>query len=636
MESILERINSPADLKVLNRDELNILAKELRTFIIKTVADTGGHLASNLGVIELTIALHYHLNSPEDKIIWDVGHQSYAHKILTGRRDEFHTIRQYKGISGFPKSRESAHDIIETGHSSTSISAALGLALARDLNKEKHRVYAVIGDGALTAGMAFEALNHAGHIGTDVKVILNDNGMSISQNVGALSRYLSNIRTDPRVHKIKEDLELIISKIPKIGHTVSRSVERVKDGFKYIFLSGILFEEMGFTYIGPIDGHDINELVTNFKNADLIEGPVLIHVTTVKGKGYIPAEKQPAKFHGVSPFILGNGLSKREEKRPSFSQVFGETMVKMAGQDEDLLGITAAMPEGTGLDLLREAFPERFIDVGIAEQHAVTLASGLAKGGKRPVVAIYSTFLQRAYDQIIHDVCIPELPVTFAIDRAGLVGGDGETHQGVFDISFLRVVPNIIIMAPRDENLLQHMLYTAVYSGKPAVVRYPRGEILDIGMDEELKELEIGKAELLKEGKDILIIAVGSMVYPALEAAELLEKEEVKAGVIDPRFIKPLDEGFLLEEISKYRKVLIVEEQVLAGGFGSSILELVNELELKDVRIKRIGLPDHFIEQGSQSLLRDLYNLNTRGIKAAAKELLGNNTGDDLEVFYGS
>ncbi|MFI5359122.1 MAG: 1-deoxy-D-xylulose-5-phosphate synthase [Halanaerobiales bacterium] len=635
MQSILERINSPADLKALNWDELNILAKELRAFIIKTVADTGGHLASNLGVIELTIALHYHLNSPEDKIIWDVGHQSYAHKILTGRRDMFHTIRQYKGLSGFPKSRESVHDIIETGHSSTSISAALGLAMARDLNKEKHRIYAVIGDGALTAGMAFEALNHAGHIGTDLKVILNDNGMSISQNVGALSRYLSNIRTDPRVHKIKEDLELIISRIPKIGHTVSRSVERLKDGFKYIFLSGILFEEMGFTYIGPLDGHDINELIINFRNADLIEGPVLIHVNTVKGKGYIPAEKQPAKFHGVSPFILGNGLSKKEEKKPSFSQVFGETMVKIAGQDEDLLGITAAMPEGTGLDLLRAAYPDRFIDVGIAEQHAVTLASGLAKGGKKPVVAIYSSFLQRAYDQIIHDVCIPELPVIFAIDRAGIVGEDGETHQGIFDISFLRIVPNLIIMAPRDENQLQHMLYTAVYSGKPAVVRYPRGESLGVGMDEELKELEIGKAELLREGKDILIIAVGSMVYPALEAAELLEKEGIKAGVIDPCFIKPLDEEFLLKEISRYGKVLTVEEQVLAGGFGSAILELVNEYELTDVRIKRMGLPDLFIEHGSQSLLRDLYNLNARGIKAAAEDLLGKSKGNNLEVSYG-
>jgi|LSQX01.1.fsa_nt_gb 1-deoxy-D-xylulose-5-phosphate synthase len=635
MESILERINSPADLKSLKRDELNILAKELRSYIIKTVADTGGHLASNLGVIELTIALHYHLNSPVDKIIWDVGHQSYAHKILTGRREQFHTIRQYKGLSGFPKSKESVHDIIETGHSSTSISAALGLALARDLNKEKHRIYAVIGDGALTAGMAFEALNHAGHVGTDLKVILNDNGMSISQNVGALSRYLSNIRTDPVVHRIKEDLEFIISKIPKIGHTVSRSVERVKDGFKYIFLSGILFEEMGFTYIGPLDGHDINELITNFRNADLIEGPVLIHVNTRKGKGYIPAEKQPAKFHGVSPFILGNDLSKKEEKKPHFSQIFGETMVRMAAKDEDILGITAAMPEGTCLNLLRDAYPERFFDVGIAEQHAVTLASGMAKAGKKPVVAIYSSFLQRAYDQIIHDVCIPELPVTFAIDRAGIVGGDGETHQGIFDLSFLRIIPNLIIMAPRDENCLQHMLYTAVNSGKPAVVRYPRGEIIGIEMDEELKRLEPGKAELLREGEDLLILAVGSMVYPALEAAKLLEEEAVKAGVMDPCFIKPLDEDFILKELARYKNILIVEEQVLAGGFGSAVLELVNEHKITDLNIKRMGLPDHFIEHGSQSLLRDLYSLNARGIKTAGLELLQKKRNDKLEVSYG-
>lgn len=614
MENILDSIESPGDLKSLKIDDLNILAKELRRFIIATVSDTGGHLASNLGVIELTLALHYYLNSPKDKIIWDVGHQSYPHKILTGRRDKFHTIRQYKGLSGYPKCKESIHDIIETGHSSTSISAALGLALARDLKKRNDRIYAVIGDGALTAGMAFEALNHAGHIGTDITVVLNDNGMSISQNVGAISHYLSNIRTDPRIHKMKEDLEFIISKIPRIGSTVSKSVERIKDGFKYIFLSGILFEEMGFTYIGPLDGHNISELINNFKKADLIEGPVLIHVNTKKGKGYRPAEKQPSKFHGVSPFVIDNGESKKEKKKPSYSKVFGEALLKIAENDQDVLGITAAMPEGTGLNILRDKYPDRFFDVGIAEQHAVTLASGLAKGGKKPVVALYSSFLQRAYDQVIHDVCIQNLPVTIAIDRSGIVGSDGETHQGTFDLSFLRIIPNIVVMAPRDENQLQHMLYTALNSGKPAAIRYPRGEVEGIVMDDKLKEIPIGKAELLREGEDLLIIAIGSTVYPSLKAAGLLEKQGIKIGVLDGRFIKPLDEQLIIAKMKKYKRIITVEEQVLTGGFGSAVLELANQNGLYDLQIQRLGLPDVFIEHGPQSKMRNIYKIDSHGI----------------------
>ncbi|NLM96353.1 MAG: 1-deoxy-D-xylulose-5-phosphate synthase [Halanaerobiaceae bacterium] len=632
MSSLLDKINSPQDLKALRIDDLYKLSEEIRSFIIRTVADTGGHLASNLGVVELTIALHYHLNSPEDKIIWDVGHQSYTHKILTGRKDKFYTIRQYKGLSGFPKRKESIHDIIETGHSSTSISTGLGLALARDLNKRKERIYSVIGDGSLTAGMAFEALNHAGSLGTDLKVILNDNGMSIDQNVGALSRYISNIRTAPRIHKIKEDLEFIISKIPKIGPTVSKSVERVKDGFKYIFLSGILFEEMGFTYIGPLDGHNINELLVNFKNADNIEGPVLIHITTVKGKGYKPAEKHPVKYHGVNPFIIGNGEQKKENKRAEYSQIFGETMLKIAEEDDRVLGITAAMPEGTGLSIFRDKYPERYIDVGIAEQHALSLASGLAAGGKKPVVAIYSSFLQRAYDQLIHDICIPEFPVTIAVDRSGIVGSDGETHQGIYDNSFLRIVPGLIIMAPRDENQLQHMLYTAVNCGKPAVIKYPRGEIIGIEMDQGLKELQIGKGELLLEGEDLLIIAVGSTVYPALEAAEMLERHGIRAGVIDACFIKPLDGDLLLDNIKQYRKVLIVEENVLNGGFGSAVMELLNENQVYDVEIKRSGLPDIFLEHGPQELFRKLYKLDSTGIYETALEFVS----EGLEVYnYG-
>ncbi|MEJ6950114.1 1-deoxy-D-xylulose-5-phosphate synthase [Natronospora cellulosivora (SeqCode)] len=622
MGSLLDKINSPGDLKSLNIDQLNILAEELRNFIIYTVSDTGGHLASNLGVVELTIAMHYHLNSPKDKIIWDVGHQSYPHKILTGRREQFDTIRQYKGLSGYPKSQESIHDIIETGHSSTSISAALGLALARDLKKRNDRIYAVIGDGALTAGMAFEALNHAGHLGTNLTVILNDNGMSIAPNVGALSHYLSNIRIDPRVHKMKEDLEFIISKIPKIGSTVSNSVERIKDGLKYMFLSGILFEEMGFTYIGPLNGHNTDELINNFKKADLVEGPVLIHVNTKKGKGYKPAENQPSKFHGVSPFQIANGESKAEKKKLTYSQIFGKTMNKIAKDDEDLLGITAAMPVGTGLDIFRDQYQERFFDVGIAEQHAVTLASGLAKGGKKPVVALYSSFLQRAYDQVIHDLCIPNLPVTIAIDRSGLVGSDGETHQGTYDLSFLRIVPNMTIMAPRDENLLQHMLYTAVNLNSPAAIRYPRGEIIGVDMDTNLKNLALGKAEQLRDGKDLLIIAVGSTVYPSLEAANLLSKQGIEATVIDIRFIKPLDKELILEKVNEISNIIVVEEQALMGGLGSAVLELLSDNCINDLNFKRIGIPDVFVEHGSQSKMRSIYNLDSSGIFQEALELM--------------
>ncbi len=619
---LLEQINNPGDLKELSYKELNKLAAEVRNFIIKTVADTGGHLASNLGVVELTVALHYHLNSPVDKIIWDVGHQSYAHKMLTGRKEKLHSIRQYGGLSGFPKSKESIHDIIETGHSSTSISSALGLALARDYKKRNDRIYAVIGDGAMTAGMAFEALNHAGHLGTTMTVILNDNAMSISPNVGALSHYLSNIRTDPTINKLKEDIEFLINRIPKIGTAVSRSIERVKDGLKYILLSGILFEEMGFTYIGPLDGHNISELVSNFKKADRINGPVLIHVNTKKGKGYQPAESEPSKYHGVSPFIIDNGESKKVDTRPNFSEIFGKTMVKIGNINKDLVGITAAMPEGTGLNFFKDKFPDRFFDVGIAEQHAVTLATGLAKGGKKPVVAIYSTFLQRAYDQVLHDACVQELPVTLAIDRAGIVGSDGETHQGTFDISFLRPIPNLVVMAPRDGNMLQHMLYTAVKLNGPAAVRYPREQVFDEYIDEDLKEIPIGEAEILKEGNDLLIIAVGSRVYPALEAAVILEKEGVDAAVLDARFIKPLDKVLLLELVQKHKKIVTVEDHILAGGFGSSILELLNEEGISDILVKRLGLPDHFIPHGSQNRLRSIYKIDKEGIKEAALELV--------------
>lgn len=614
MRRILDDVYSPDDIKVLSYEEMDRLAFEIRDFIIKTVADTGGHLASNLGVVELTLALHYHLNSPQDKIIWDVGHQSYIHKIITGRKNEFKTIRQYEGLSGYPKRSESVHDIIETGHSSTSIGSALGLALARDHEQRKDRVYAVIGDGSLTAGMAFEALNHAGHLGRDMTVILNDNNMSISPNVGALSHYLSNIRIDPRLHKLKEDIEFIISRIPRIGSVMSRTIERVKDGLKYTVLTGILFEEMGFTYIGPLNGHNIEELLNNFKKADMIKGPVLIHVNTIKGKGYQPAENQPSKYHGVSPFKIGNGERKKERALPSYSEVFGRAMIKIGQLDKDLIGITAAMPEGTGLNIFKEKFSDRFYDVGIAEQHAVTLATGLARGGKKPVVAIYSSFLQRAYDQIIHDTCIQNLPVVFAIDRSGIVGNDGETHQGTFDISFLRPIPNLTFMAPKDENELQHMLYTAVNLGSPAAIRYPRGDIYGVKIDQDLNKLEVGKAEVVKEGKDILIIAIGSRVYPSLEAARQLAEQGIEAEVINARFIKPLDKDLLVAKIKKFKKVVTVEEQVLNGGFGTAVLELINKEQLEGISLKRLGLPDSFIPHGSQEMMRSLYGIDTSGI----------------------
>lgn len=630
MMQLLDQVNTPGDLKAFTYKELDQLAGELRNFIITTVADTGGHLASNLGVVELTLALHYHLNSPKDKIIWDVGHQCYPHKILTGRKDKFHTIRQYGGLSGFPKNQESIHDIIETGHSSTSISSALGLVLARDIKKRNDKIYAVIGDGALTAGMAFEGLNHTGHLQSNLKVILNDNAMSISPNVGALSHYLSNIRLDPTVSKLKEDIEFLISRIPKIGTTVANSIERIKDGIKYILISGILFEEFGFTYVGPLDGHNIEELVSNFRNADRIDGPVLLHVITKKGKGYQPAEKQPSKFHGVSPFEIKNGESKKDNKALTFSEVFGHTMCKIGEMEQKVVGITAAMPEGTGLNIFQDRFPERVFDVGIAEQHGVTLAAGLARGGLKPVVTLYSTFLQRAYDQVVHDVCIQNLPVTIAVDRCGIVGNDGETHQGVFDLAFLRPIPNLVIMSARDEKLLQQMLYTAVNSNRPTVVRYPRGDSSGVGLEQTMTEITLGRGEVLQEGKDLLIIAVGSRVYPALRAAELLSQQGLEVGVIDPRFIKPLDQDLLLENIKRYKKVISVEEHVLAGGFGSAILELINNHNLKGVQLKRLGLPDHFIPHGSQARMRALYQLDAQGIKNVALEMITGKVEIDL------
>jgi len=626
MSELLDRVESPEDLKDFSYKELNKLSKEIRNFLLETISETGGHLASNLGVVELTVALHHHLKSPIDKIVWDVGHQSYTHKILTGRKDKMHTIRQKGGLSGYLKRSESEHDIIEAGHTSTSISSALGLALARNKLNSTERIYSVIGDGALTAGMALEALNNAGHLGVDMNVILNDNNMSISPNVGALSNYLTKVRTDPVLSKLKEDIEFIIERIPKIGGGVSKSVDRVKKGLKYVFITGILFEELGFTYLGPIDGHNIEDLVRNFKKADDIKGPVLIHVNTTKGKGYNLAEEKPSEYHGVSPFDISNGEAKSCKTYKTYSQVFGHTAVKIREKlGNQVVGITAAMASGTGLDIFEKEYPDEFYDVGIAEQHAVTLSAGMARGGLRPLVSIYSTFMQRAFDQVVEDVALQNLPISLFLDRAGLVGDDGETHHGAFDLTYMRMIPNMVVMAPRDENMLQHMIWTSVKHEGPTSVRYPRGEGYGVCLDEKLKQLEIGKAEIMTDPGDILILAVGSMVYPSLEAVKDLKKMGINAEVIDARFIKPLDENLLRKKFVNYNKVITVEENVLNGGFGSAVLEFIENENIKTISVKRMGLPDEFVTHGTQAELRAMYNLNSAGIAQTTADFFKGN-----------
>ncbi len=620
---ILNKIKSPADLKNFSLEQLYKLAEEIRGLLIETVAETGGHIAPNLGVVELTIALHSIFDCPNDKIIWDVGHQSYIHKILTGRREGFATLRQYSGISGFPKRAESHCDPFDTGHSSTSISAALGMAIARDLKGEKNHVIAVIGDGAMTGGMAFEAMNHAGHVGSNLIVILNDNEMSISENVGALAGYLSRMRTDPKYYKHKEEMELLLKKIPSIGPTVVKAIERIKDSFKYLVVPGMLFEELGFTYLGPINGHDISLIRTVLERARKSHGPVLVHVITRKGKGYKPAEENPDKFHGIGPFDVKTGNTEKKQKI-TYTEVFGETLCQIAAANEKVLAITAAMPTGTGLTEFRERFSERFYDVGIAEQHAVTLAAGLAVSGYIPVVAIYSTFLQRAYDQVLHDVALQGLHVVFAIDRAGLVGEDGETHQGVFDISYLRHIPGLTVMAPKDEAELRQMLLASIeqYQG-PVVVRYPRGNGFGVKIDDltDIGTIPFGRAELVRKGNDITIAAVGPMVHEAMQAADLLAELGISAEVINARFVKPLDEECLLKSISNTGRLLTVEENVLQGGFGSAVLELLETNGIM-VPVKRIGVPDRFISHGAQDILREQCGLTASNIIEEAQIML--------------
>ncbi len=610
---VLERVNYPEDLKKLSKEELKELARELREFIIEVVEKTGGHLASSLGVVELTIALLRVFSPPKDEIVWDVGHQSYPYKVLTGRKEKFKTLRQFGGISGFPSIKESPYDSFGTGHSSTSISAALGIAVGKRLKGEEGKVVAVIGDGALTAGEAYEGLNNAGQLKEDLIVILNDNEMSISKNIGAISNYLAKITTGESLRKAKERLESVVKKV--FGEKVYRGIKRVEDlVIKGLFPPGMLFEELGFRYVGPIDGHDIELLETTLRNVSKMKGPTLVHVLTKKGKGYKPAEERPEKFHGVSPKVVKSSCLS-----PTYTEVFANTLIEIGKEDERVIGITAAMPSGTGLNKFGEVFPKRFFDVGIAEQHAVTFAAGLAKKGLKPVVAIYSTFLQRAYDQIIHDVALQELPVVFAIDRAGLVGEDGATHHGVFDLSYLRVIPSLVVSSPKDEEELRHLLYTALKSNRPFAIRYPRGRGYGIKIREPLKELPIGKWEVLKEGKDLLILAVGWPVYQALQASLELEKRGITATVVNARFVKPIDEELLRQLASFHKTIITVEENAVKGGFGSAVNEFLSGWY--EGKIYNLGLPDKFIEHGSQELLRKLTGIDKEGILKKALEI---------------
>ena len=609
MVQLLERINEPHALKSCTLDELSQLARELRRYIIDTVSQTGGHLAPSLGTVELTLALHRAFDCPEDKIVWDVGHQAYAHKILTGRREAFAGLRQKGGITGFPKREESVYDAFGTGHSSTSISAALGMAAARDIAGEQYRIAAVIGDGALTGGEAFEGLNNAGTLGKDIIVILNDNGMSIAPNVGAMSEYLSRFRVAPGYHRAKQDIKNFLKSIPHIGERGYRTAEHIKDGVRSALVPGGLFTDMGFHYIGPLDGHNIALLLDVFEQAKQLKGPLLIHVETCKGKGYAPAEKAPDKFHGIGKFDVADGTAlKKAGAKPTYTSVFSKALMEAAEEDADVVAITAAMPDGTGLRAFSEKYPTRFFDVGIAEQHATTFAAGLAAAGRKPVLALYSTFAQRAYDQILHDVCLQNLHVVFALDRAGFVGEDGATHHGVFDYSYLRHLPNMKVLAPKDENELGRMLKTALSLEGPVALRYPRGEGLGAALEEPFNPLESLAAEVLEEEGEIALLAVGSMVDAAQKTAKLLKEEGLSAAVINMRTVKPLDEE-LLHRMAHEKKMLVtMEENALAGGFGSAVLEALADAGLL-VPVVRFGIGDAFIEQGKPQELLEMAGL---------------------------
>ncbi len=619
---ILHQINTPADLKKLSKKELPELAANIRDLIVDVVSKNGGHLASSLGTVELAIALHYVFDVPRDKIVWDVGHQSYAHKILTGRKDVFHTLRQHNGVSGFTKLSESPYDGFTTGHSSTSISSGLGMACAKCLKKDPGKVIAVIGDGSMTAGLAYEGLNQAGDIHKNLIVILNDNDMSIAKNVGALSSFLSRTLSAKRLQEMRKDFGEFLKSLPKIGDDVYQIAKRSEESFKSFVTPGMLFEAFNFEYFGPINGHKINHLIDILNNIKHMDEPVLLHITTLKGKGYEPAEKNPVYFHGVGCFEVETGARITSAQCvPSYTEIFGDTMLKLAREDSRIVAVTAAMPEGTGLSRFAAEFPDRFFDVGIAEQHGVTFAAGLAAEGLRPVVAVYSTFLQRAYDQILHDVCIDAHPVVFAIDRGGIVGEDGPTHHGLFDLSYLRSLPNMVVMAPKDENELSQMLKTSLNHNGPIAFRYPRGSATGVPVDPDTSLLSLGTAEVLTDGDDVLILAIGRSVHEAMAAYEELLTKGISATVVNARFVKPLDAELIGSLAVKIPRIVTVEENVRQGGFGSAVIESLMDQGIVGCRVERIGIMDRFVPHGSQRLLRSLYQVDAAAIVAAAHKL---------------
>lgn len=622
--SFLEQVKYPDDLRKLKKSDLQMLASEIRERIVSVVSESGGHLASSLGAVELTLALHYIFQTPKDKIIWDVGHQTYAHKIITGRNQQFSTIRQQGGLSGFPRLEESEYDCVSVGHAGTSISEALGMAIARDLLAEDYHVVAVIGDGSMTSGLAYEGLNNAGARKTNLTVVLNDNSMSISKNVGAMSHYLTRVISDPLFNKIKKDVWELTGRLSKIGKSLRTVVASIEDSVKHLMIPGKLFEDLGFRYFGIIDGHNLNELIEVFRNVkNNVSGPVLIHVQTTKGKGCEFAEKDATRFHGVGKFEKESGKVKTSEtKAITYTQAFASTLVRLARDHKELVGITAAMPDGTGLIDFSREFPSRFFDVGIAESHAVTFAAGMALRGLRPVVAIYSSFLQRSFDQIIHDVALDQLPVIFCIDRAGLVGDDGPTHHGAFDLSYLNLIPNLVIMAPKDEAELCHMLYSAtLYKKGPVCIRYPRGVGHGLPLPEKLQNIPVGEFEVINPGEKILVLAIGEMVYPCMETIPLLKSHRIHPTLVNARFVKPLNNPQLSKLIGEHDCIVTVESNTLIGGFGSNISRMTQALDGKK-KILNLGYPDAFIEHGNRALLFEKLGLNPAGIAKQILELV--------------
>ena len=623
MSKLLDAIHNPEDLRKLTVEELPGLAQEIREEIISVVSEVGGHLASTLGAVELTLALHYAFDTPRDRIVWDTGHQAYAHKLICGRREKLSTIRQLGGLSGFLSREESEYDVFGAGHAGTSVSAALGMVAAKSLRGEDHKVVSVISDGGMSAGLTFEGLNQAGHLGKDLIVVLNDNEIFIDPRVGAFSSFLSKQLTTDLAVRLQHNLGVLMRTLPKVGENLYHVARKLKESFLGLVTPGFLFEALGFQYVGPIDGHNLAEMIRTFHNVKKIEHPTLIHVITRKGKGYAPAEKEPIKYHSVTPFHVLTGKAKKEKGPvPSYTDVFAEALIRLAKENPKVVGITAAMGSGTGIDKLSRELPDRSYDVGIAEQHAVTFAAGMATEGWIPVVAIYSTFLQRGYDEILHDVCIQKLHVVFALDRGGLVGADGPTHHGVFDYAYLRAIPNMTVMAPKDENELRRMLKTAIEHDGPIAFRYPRGEGWGVELEQEIRPLEIGKGELLRPGKDLAILALGATVMPALKAAQDLAQLGIDAAVVNARFLKPLDRDLLVGLLAEVPRAITVEDHVLQGGFGSAVVELLADEGMTGVTVRRLGVPDRFIPHGTQDELKKMCGFDKDAIAQAALQMM--------------